>query len=739
MYICLNHFLMSMENNGFEQEPEFDKDKLIADFLSDFSQLDKIDAGQPALTSKEEDEFSLDFYDPVESDDTTEDKIKELQELTKSIENKSSIDYLKHFEGTLPEFKINYKETLNPNQFYAVTNIDQPMLVIAGAGSGKTHTIVYRVSYMLEKGIDPSSILLLTFTRKAAKEMINRTTELLGNNDAEKITGGTFHAFANYALRRYANLIKVPANFNIVDNVDAEDIIALIRDELIKNRSRAFPKKKRIYEIVSKSKNCNLSIGDIIDREFTGLKDFQKDIELIASAYQQYKQGNRILDYDDLLEVMRDRLRDFPIFRKRMQEQYRYVMVDEYQDTNLFQAEIVNYIAEKHRRIMVVGDDSQSIYAFRGANFENILKFPAAFPDGEVVKIEQNYRSNQTILDFSNSIIDNARLGYRKHLFSENKNVAIPQFRKFYDQEAEAEFIVTKILDLRERGIALAEMAVLCRASFHGNFVQAELLKRNIPYVVVGGIKFTERRHIRDIIALLRIIVNPFDASSWNRVLKLLYGIGEATAKKIIMEVRKNNGQLSTSNFIGKKFGPALEELRQVLDNAANVSTSVARKVELLREFYSPLLKVLEDDYESRNLDIDVLYNLSGSYDNVEKFLSDFALDPPSNQFQDKTSPLISEVEEDPLVLSTIHSAKGLEWHAVFVPHLLDGLFPSSRAMKSISEMEEERRLFYVACTRAKEELFLSMPSYFSTWDKMLTKPSRFLAEIDKEKYSYER
>ena len=739
MYLCLYNINLSMGNNNEFEQPELDRDKLIADFLNDFSQLDKIDAGQPALVSEDEDEFSLDFYDPVETDDTTEDKIRELQELTKSIENKSRIDYQKHFHESRQEFIISYKESLNPNQFYAVTTLDSPLLVIAGAGSGKTHTIVYRVSYMLEKGIDPSSILLLTFTRKAAKEMINRTTELLGNTDAEKITSGTFHAFANYALRRYANMINVPANFNIVDTIDSEDIVALIRDELIKNRSRAFPKKKRIFEIISKSKNCNLSIGEVIEKEFSGLLDFQEDIELIASTYHQYKQGNRILDYNDLLEVMRDRLRDFPVFRKRMQEHYSYVMVDEYQDTNLFQAEIVNYIAEKHRRIMVVGYDSQSIYAFRGANFENILRFPAAFPDGEVVKIEQNYRSNQSILDFSNSIIHNAKLGYRKKLFSENTNIAIPVFQKFFDQEAEAHFVVSKILELRERNIPLEEMAVLYRASFHGNFIQTELLKRSIPYVVVGGIKFTERRHIRDIIAFLRIIVNPFDAAAWNRVLKLLYGIGEVTAKKIILEVRKNNGLLSTTTFKGKHYGPALEELRQVLDQASNVSTSVARKVELLREFYSPLLKVLEDDYENRNLDIDVLYNLSGSYDNVQKFLSDFALDPPSNQFQDSTSPLISEVEENPLVLSTIHSAKGLEWHVVFVPHLLDGLFPSSRAMKSITDMEEERRLFYVACTRAKEELYLSMPSYFNTWDKMLTKPSRFIAEIDKGKYRYER
>ncbi len=724
--------------NGFEQQPEFDKDKLISDFLSDFEALDKIDVIEN-IDFQTNDEINIDLYDPIETNDETENKIKQLQELAKSIEKKSNIDYQKHFSDASADFKIDYKNSLNPNQYYAVSHTNIPLLVIAGAGSGKTRTIVYRVSYLLELGIDPSNILLLTFTRKSAKEMINRASKLLENNKADKIMGGTFHAFANYALRRYANLLKLPVNFNIIDNIDAEDIIALIRDELIKNRSKAFPKKKRIYEIISKSKNCNLSIGELIEKEFSGLIDYQEDIELIAEAFHKYKYANYILDYDDLLEVMRNSLRDYPRFRKIMQQQFQYVMVDEYQDTNIFQAEIVNYIAEKHRRIMVVGDDSQSIYSFRGANFENILKFPAVFPESKVVKIEQNYRSNQSILDFSNSIIQNAQLGYKKKLFSENGNIVIPEFRKFFDQELEAKFIVDRILEMRENDIPLSEIAVLYRASFHSNFIQTELLKRSIPYVVVGGIKFTERRHIRDIIAFLRIIVNPFDASSWHRVLKLLPGIGNVNAKKIIIDVRKNNGELSTQTFLKRKFGNSIEELRDVLNKASEVEKSVSSKIEMLRDFYNPILKAMEEDYEKRNLDIDVLYSLSGKYDNVQKFLSDFALDPPSNQFQDKTSPLISEVEENPLTLSTIHSSKGLEWHAVFIPHLLDGLFPSTRALKSVEEMEEERRLFYVACTRAKENLYLNMPAYFNTWDKMLTMPSRFMAEIDKTKYNYEK
>jgi DNA helicase II / ATP-dependent DNA helicase PcrA len=711
----------------------FDRDKLIGDFLSDFSNTDKIDKMPAKPKDDTLEALTIEDYDPVETSDETDDKIKELQKLTRQIENNTSIDYESHYNKEIKEYKINYRKELNPNQYYAVSSIDKPLLVIAGAGSGKTRTIVYRVGYLLENDVDPAQILLLTFTRKAASEMINRTVQLLGNNQAERIIGGTFHSFANYTIRKYANLIGVQPQFSIIDTIDSQDIIALIRDELIKKRDRAFPKKKRLQEIISKAKNCVISIEEVIEREFSGLIDFQKEIELIADTYEQYKKANYLLDYDDLLVVMANALKSNPRFKELLQRTFRYVMVDEYQDTNIYQKEIVVAIAEKHRRIMVVGDDSQSIYSFRGANFENILQFPAAFPDGSVVKIEQNYRSNQKILDFTNSIISNAKLGYRKVLFSENLANTQPVFKKFYDQESEAEFIVDRILELREQNIPLYEMAILVRAAFHGNYVQAELLKRNIPYVVVGGIKFTERRHIRDMISFLRIIVNPYDAAAWHRILKLLPGIGEVSARSIIKLIRANDGNLQVDQFKTKRYFDVLEQLQMAILRASEPDVSVTAQIEILRAYYVPILKLIEDDFESRNLDIDVLHSLSGQYDDLGKFLSDFALDPPSNQFQDSATPLITEDEEKPVTISTIHSAKGLEWHTVFIPHLIDGLFPSSRALKSVADMEEERRLFYVASTRAKEKLYLSMPSYFSSWDKIFTKPSRFLVEIDKK------
>jgi len=327
-------------------------------------------------------------------------------------------------------------------------------LVIAGAGSGKTRVIVHRLSYLIENGVNPNEILLLTFTRKAAKEMITRAEELLQNKLAEKVSGGTFHSFANFALRKYCNLIKLPPNFTIIDTGDSKDTIDLIRTELKYHKThKAFPTKRRIYEIISSARNRNLSIAQVIENEFTGLIKYIQDIELIYRGYTEYKEISHIFDYDDLMEVLRDKLRDNADFRKRIQNEFSFIMVDEFQDTNILQKEIVDFIAAEHKNIMVVGDDSQSIYSFRGANYENILRFPETYPDCKIVKIEQNYRSNQTLLNFTNEIVQNAKIGYKKKLHTSNNNIFKPVVKKFYDKQLEAEFIVSKVIELRERGI----------------------------------------------------------------------------------------------------------------------------------------------------------------------------------------------------------------------------------------------------------------------------------------------
>lgn len=709
--------------------------KDIANFISTFTfqkEEEKTVTYQYGQGEVDElEQLTIEDYAQVHVPDSMEDKLVNLQKIADAIEELST-------KTTLPEvpkrlYKIDYKNSLNPSQYQATITIKGPVLVIAGAGSGKTRTVTYRVSYLIESGVPPNQILLLTFTRKAAKEMLHRTARLLKDKRAEKVMSGTYHSFANYLLRRYAKLIGVPPNFTIIDQIDAQDVIDLIRNELKFNKkNKAFPRKQRIYSVISKSRNCGISIHAAIKKEFPALVNYVEDIEVIAETFRQYKKANKIFDFDDLMEVVRDALRDNELFRTKLQRHYKYIMVDEYQDTNVIQKEIVNYIAGKGGNLMVVGDDAQSIYAFRGANFENILTFPASYPTCQIIKLEQNYRSNQDILNFTNAIANSALLGYKKSLFSKNTNRWKPIVSRFYDQQEEAIYIVNKILALREKDIELNQIAVLYRSSFHGNFIQGELLKRNIPYVVVGGIKFVERRQIKDVIAHLRLLVNPFDAVCWNRILKLIAGVGKVTAGKIVTTIQENKGKIDFTKYEKKKYGEALTTLQGVLNEAMKPDVPIPTKITILKNYYTPLLKSQEVDYETRLQDIDMLYTLSEKYVDLEKFLSDFALDPPSTKYQNSTTPLLEDSEDKPLTLSTIHSSKGLEWYAVFIPHLLDGLLPSARSLKNIEAFEEERRLFYVACSRAKEQLYLTMPSYMSIWDSFFTKPSRFIMEIEK-------
>lgn len=524
----------------------------------------------------------------------------------------------------------------------------------------------------------------------------------------------------------------------IIDTEDSEDTIDLIKSELkFVKKEKAFPKKGRIHEIISSARNRNLTIKDVIENEFSGLIEFIEQIELIHKGYEKYKKICNLFDYDDLMEVLRDSLRDNLNFRKKLQDEYKFIMVDEYQDTNIVQKEIVEYLAEAYRNILIVGDDAQSIYSFRGANYENILRFPQKYQDCKIIKIEENYRSNQKILDFTNEIIRNAKIGYKKQLHSKIIKDALPFVKKFYDQQTEAEFIVSKIIEYREKGIALNQVAVLVRAFWHARFIEVELNRRGIPYIAVGGLAFNERKHVKDIISYLRIIQNPYDAVAWHRILKYISGVGIVTARKIIEKINAEKG-LNIDSFEKSKFAEGLKDLMNMLSSANNPKLSLSHKLEVVRDYYSPILQATEHDYQIRLLDISVLIDLSSKYDSLDKFLTDFALDPPSKKFGNKTTPLIDETEDKPLTISTIHSAKGLEWFSVFIPHALDGLIPSVRALKNIEELEEERRLFYVACSRAKEDLIITMPSFISTYSGFLSYPSRFLVEISKDKFQYQ-
>ena len=679
----------------------------------------------------------LSEYPEIQASTSTEIKIRELQKIASSLE-KRQITLQESRKTDFSRLKVKYDRVLNQAQLSAVVNTEHPMLVIAGAGSGKTRIIVHRVSYLIEKGVDPRSVLLLTFTRKAASEMLQRVQILLHDKSVSNVTGGTFHSFASYVLRKYSNLLGLPANFTIIDTADSEDIIDLIRSELKFNtKSKRFPRKSRIYDIISYSRNRQCSIADIVENDYSGLKEFIPDLELIYSGYSRYKKLSRIFDFDDLMDVLNIMLRQNRRFREIMQDTYSYIMVDEFQDTNSVQNEIVTILAGKHRRLMVVGDDSQSIYAFRGANYENILRFPEVFPDCCLVRIEENYRSNQKILDFTNSITEKAKIGYRKKLFTGNRNNIMPVVKRVYGQDDEAEFIVDRIMELAERGVPLGQIAVLNRADWHNRYIQTELSKRGIPYVVVGGFRFSERMHVKDVVAYLKLTYNPADAVSWHRVLKYIGGIGQLTATTLVSELQRTENPFSFEAFKARRFYSELLVLGKMLTAAAQPELSIVQKLELIRDYYTPLLKAREDDYLQRMEDIVVLLDLSKKYHNLDRFLADFALDPPSRRVADQSTPLLDEGEEnDKLTLTTVHSAKGLEWYAVFIPHALEGLFPSNRANR-LEEMEEERRLFYVACSRAKEELYITFPRHIYSYNAFFHLPSRFIVEMPRNRFEF--
>ena len=723
------------EDDDGDDLNSFDREKLLEDFLGELEDAE-VTPGESKSNLPEIYNLTPDDYPEVEIPEESKERIDELRKIAESIEQKKhKLEYVSK-ELVKGDYRIDYGNHLNEAQLTAATTTQGPLLVIAGAGSGKTRVIVYRVSYLLENNVDPGRILLLTFTRKAAHEMLTRVEQLLKDTRAGKVMGGTFHSFAVHVLRKYAGLLSLPHNFTIIDTADSEDTIDLIRTELKYNqKDKKFPKKKRLQKIISGSRNRNMTIRNFVERFYSGLIDYVQDIELIYNGYTRYKEMSNIFDFDDLMEFLRNSLRDKPRFRKRLQEDFDYIMVDEFQDTNVVQKEIVDWLAAKHRNLMVVGDDSQSIYAFRGANYENILRFPQQFPDCKVVKIEKNYRSSRNILEFTNNIIDHSIIGYKKKLYSDIESYDLPIVKRFYDEEEEAAFIVSKVLELREQNVPLNEIAVLNRADWHNRYIQTELNKRGIPYVVVGGFKFNERMHIKDMIAYLRIILNPHDSVAWHRVLKLLPGIGKVTAGNIVREVRRS-GEIELDKFMGKKFFIQLRQLRDVLNRAADEKLYVNERLQILKDYYAPILEKKETDYQSRLLDIDVLIDLARKYDTIERFLSDFALEPPSRSLSGETTPLIDESEESPMTISTVHSAKGLEWNTVIIPHALDGLFPSIRA-KDLEEMEEERRLFYVACSRAKEQLYITFPGVLYSYDAVFTYPSRFLAEIEKDRFTF--
>ena len=660
-------------------------------------------------------------------------KIKHLRSLIRKINNKEAP--ADTFDLTRA-FKIQYQDSLNEAQLKAVSIIDKPLLVIAGAGSGKTRVIIYKVAYLIENGINPRNILLLTFTRKAAEEMLSRTRQLLADKSKTEVIGGTFHSFANNTLRQYHKLIDIPHNFTISDGVDAADIIGMLKSELFSNRQlkKPFPRKTVIREIISKGRNLEIPISEVIDQYFSSWRDSGEEIKTISTAFTEYKKRNNILDYDDLIEVLKNKLENNETFRQKLQARIHYLLVDEYQDVNNCQRRIVELIVGDRNTVTVVGDDAQSIYSFRGANYENILSFPDSFANFESVRLEENYRSNQGVLSFVNEIISHAVLSFRKSLYTDRTSSSRPVIKQLADNQQEASYIANKILEIKagNSNLDYSNFAVLARANWHSNFIQTELSKRQIPFVVRGGIKFVERSHVKDVIAFLKIILNPLDAISWHRVLNLSDGIGKVRASQVVAAVRRNNGKARFDSFSKNSWHKNLKPYENFYKNV-NPSVSPEEAIERIIVFYSDQLrKIHPEDHKVRLQDINSLKIMASRHLDLEKFLSDFALDPPSNLYQE--SILVND-DEKCVVVSTIHSAKGLEWHTVFLIHALDGLLPSHRSVGSIEAIEEERRLFYVATSRAMENLFVTLPVYVSGMNDYFSQPSRFIDEIDKRYY----
>jgi DNA helicase-2/ATP-dependent DNA helicase PcrA len=636
--------------------------------------------------------------------------------------------------SSAPVSKVDYRKELNDAQFEAATTVEGPLLIIAGAGTGKTRTLVYRVAHLIDIGVDPRSILLLTFTRRAAEEMLRRASILMDNR-CSHVGGGTFHSFANLVLRQFGRRINLSPSFTIMDRRDSEDAIQLLRAEMgLHNKDKRFPRKQTVGEIFSMAVNKQTAVPELIEREYPHLCDSLDDLLRLYERYGEYKSSKTLLDYDDLLTKLKDLLANHEEARHRLSQIYRFIMVDEYQDTNHLQARIVRLLAADHDNVAVVGDDAQSIYSFRGANFRNIMDFPTDFPRARIIKLEENYRSTQPILNLTNEIIHRAHEGYNKKLYTRKRDGETPILVQADSEQMQSRFVCQKILELREEGVPLWEIAVLFRSSFHSFDLELELARHNIPFVKRGGFQFMETTHIKDILAHLRILANPQDAISWNRVLLLLEGVGAQMAQKVtrwLLEGSHPMERLRSFDARGK-VAHGLKTLAQVLQAASETQHPV-EQTQYLLQYYLPVLKRNHpDDHPKRLKDLEHFQGITERYRSLERLLADMALEPPNDSV---AGVLAVDPDEGPVVLSTVHSAKGLEWHTVFIIWALEGRFPSFYNINSDEELEEERRLLYVAATRAKENLYVTYPvKIFDRGLRMiLSRPSQFIEGISED------
>jgi DNA helicase-2/ATP-dependent DNA helicase PcrA len=639
---------------------------------------------------------------------------------------------------------IDYAAELNEQQLAAVTAPPGPLLVIAGAGSGKTRTLIYRVAYLLENGIDPRNILLLTFTNKAAREMLGRVANLLPV-DASGLWGGTFHSVGNRILRRHGTTLGYSSGFTIMDREDQKDLIdAVVTSAGIDPKEIRFPKGDVLAEIFSFVVNTEKPMEELLAEKFPYFLPLLDKIQDVRERYEKKKKATNSLDFDDLLQKTLSMFQQHERIAEIYRRQFQFILVDEYQDTNKIQADLVDLLGRDHHNVMVVGDDAQSIYSWRGANFQNILEFPKRYPDAQVFKIEMNYRSVPEILEVANAAIAANVQQFRKRLSATRESKALkPALVALNDSGEQAQFVAQRILELRDENVDLNDIAVLYRAHYHAVELQLELSRRGIPYQITSGIRFFEQAHIKDVTAFVRVVANPRDEVAFKRMVKLLPGIGNRTAENLWRSWENwlvEGGEISSwrerlsSMPAPAKSKKAWEQFAHTLDEIApagqpNMASEMITSV--VEAIYDDYAKANFTNYELRREDLNQLAIFARQFKDVHEFLSQLAL--ISNVDAEAAPAQISDKEA--VNLSSVHQAKGLEFHTVFVIWLTDGMFPSNRSLDKCDALEEERRLFYVAITRARDELYLAYPQMRLSggYGDVFQRPSRFLQEIPNE------
>jgi DNA helicase II / ATP-dependent DNA helicase PcrA len=615
---------------------------------------------------------------------------------------------------------VDFQKKLNKEQLRVVYEGEGPCLVLSGPGSGKTRTLVYRTVYLLQKGVPSSSILLLTFTKKAAKEMLFRINGM-ASEKARDICGGTFHHVANLFLRRYPEKVGYSSSFVIIDEEDSKSIISSIIKEEFGKKSKEYdiPKEGVIKKINSLAVNSEKRVEDVIQEQFPFFSNETVSFVLrIVKRYKERKKESNVMDYDDLL-LNWGKVLSFPEIRKDISEKFKYVMVDEYQDTNKLQDKIIKKIIKKNGNILAVGDDSQSIYSFRAADIDNIINFSKNYPNAKVFKLENNYRSTPEILEMANTVIKNNTKRLEKNLRSVVKKKGDLNVVSFSNPSEQAQYITEYISKNKE----LSDVAVLFRAHHHAVELEMELTRRNIPYISRGGVRFFEQLHVKDAISFLRIFLNFRDRTSFERIFSRQKGIGDVNAKKISKKIsclEKIEDLFREKNNISKEIKSSVARdsfLKVVEVIESGFDKSISEKIKIFQDFYEKYLEFSFDNAKDRKSDLKKIEEMSFDYEKIEDIISDFSLSEDFSEYNNKEG----------VVLSTVHQAKGLEWKTVFIISLKEGNFPHTKAIEDDS-LEEERRLFYVALTRCKENLFLTYPRY-SFKEKYIMPPSRFIKE----------